>query len=73
MRMKLRLPGGTLKIKTGRSLRTAEMNREVPVVRLGFKHFLIWWPANLDHDKREGQSYEFRPVSDESAPPPNAN
>lgn len=42
MNLRFRLPGGLLKIKTARYLRTAEVHREVPV-RLG-RYFFIWWP-----------------------------
>jgi len=43
MNLRFRLPGGLLKIKTARYLRTAEVHREVPVFRMG-RCFLIWWP-----------------------------
>ncbi|MCC2690117.1 MAG: hypothetical protein K0S21_2920 [Rhizobiaceae bacterium] len=49
MAMRIRLPGGTLKFKSIRELRTRERDRLVPVLRLG-SLYIIWWPAHLaDH------------------------
>jgi hypothetical protein len=43
MALRIRLPGGTLKIKTYRELRVRERERRVPVRKLGSLYF-IWWP-----------------------------
>lgn len=49
MHWQIKLFGGTLKVKTGRYLRTAESNREVPVFRFG-RYFVIWWPNGKSLD-----------------------
>lgn len=43
MAIRIKLPGGTLKLKTYRELRTRERDRRVPVVKVGAIYF-IWWP-----------------------------
>lgn len=40
--LRIKLPRGTLKVKTYRELRTRERDRRVPVVKLG-KIYVIWW------------------------------
>lgn len=45
MHLRIRLIGGTLKIKTAKYLRTAEIYHKFPMVRIG-QHFVIWWPSN---------------------------
>ncbi|RST85180.1 hypothetical protein EJC49_17025 [Aquibium carbonis] len=42
MTMRMRLPGGTLKIKRYIELRHAERKREVPVIVVGGLYF-VWW------------------------------
>ncbi|MER8409623.1 hypothetical protein NKH16_34260 [Mesorhizobium sp. M1307] len=42
MTLRIRLPGGTLKIKTYRELRSSERDRRVPVLKMGSVYF-IWW------------------------------
>lgn len=42
MTMRMRLPGGTLKIKRYTELRHAERKREVPVIVVGGLYF-VWW------------------------------
>lgn len=42
MALRIRLPGGTLKMKTYRELRTRERDRRVPMVKVGSLYF-IWW------------------------------
>ena len=42
MAMRLRLLGGTLKIKRYPELRNAERRRDVPVVSVGGVYF-VWW------------------------------
>ncbi|MER8925770.1 hypothetical protein [Mesorhizobium sp. M0859] len=42
MTLRIRLPGGTLKIKTYRELRARERDRRVPVTKVG-SIYLIWW------------------------------
>ncbi len=57
MRIRVRMPGGTFKIKTWSKLRTHELERRVPVYRFGDLYF-IW---------------EKTPPVRPSAPPPRAN
>ena len=45
MTFRLRLPGGTLKIKSG-GLRKREQKREVPVWKFG-SYYVIWWPSSI--------------------------
>ena len=40
--LKLKLPGGKLKLKSYTLLRTAERTRKVPLLRLGRIYF-TWW------------------------------
>jgi hypothetical protein len=42
MTIRIKLPGGTLKVKTYRELRTQERDRHVPVMKMG-SVYLIWW------------------------------
>lgn len=42
MALRIKLPGGTLKVKTYRELRTRERDRRVPVFKMG-SIFFIWW------------------------------
>jgi hypothetical protein len=42
MAMRIKLPGGTLKVKTYRELRTRERERRVPVIKVG-AIYIIWW------------------------------
>ena len=52
MALRIRLPGGTLKFKSFRELRSRERDRVVPVFRLG-SLYIIWWPNSLgDQDGR---------------------
>ena len=46
MALRIRLPGGTLKFKSFRELRSRERDRVVPVFRLG-SLYIIWWPNSL--------------------------
>jgi hypothetical protein len=41
MAIRIRLPGGTLKMKTYRELRDRERDRRVPVIKIGAV-YLIW-------------------------------
>jgi hypothetical protein len=43
MTIKIRLPGGTLKIKKRAELRRREQKRDVPVWQIG-SYFIVWWP-----------------------------
>lgn len=43
MAFRLKLPGGTFKIKVYRELREAERAHKVPVLRMGRLYF-VWWP-----------------------------
>ncbi|MER8478450.1 hypothetical protein [Mesorhizobium sp. M1163] len=42
MTLRIRLPRGTLKVKTYRELRTREHDRRVPIMKVGSLYF-IWW------------------------------
>ncbi|MER8606598.1 hypothetical protein NKI54_15745 [Mesorhizobium sp. M0663] len=42
MALRIRLPGGTLKVKTYRELRVRERERRVPMVKIG-SMYVIWW------------------------------
>lgn len=44
--IRIRLPGGTLKIKKQDELRRREQKRQVPVWQIG-KYFFIWWPSDM--------------------------
>jgi hypothetical protein len=46
MTVRIRLPGGTLKIKKKDELRRREQKREVPVWRIGSR-YIIWWPSSM--------------------------
>jgi hypothetical protein len=43
MALRIRLPGGMLKVKVYRELRARERDRRVPVWKIGGLYF-IWWP-----------------------------
>lgn len=51
--IRIRLPGGTLKIKKKDELRRREQKRQVPVWRLG-DYFIIWWPSSIS-DRPSGR------------------
>ncbi|AZO00569.1 hypothetical protein EJ066_27520 [Mesorhizobium sp. M9A.F.Ca.ET.002.03.1.2] len=42
MAVRIRLPGGTLKVKIYRELRARERERRIPVVKIG-SVYLSWW------------------------------
>jgi hypothetical protein len=42
MALRIRMPGGTLKVKAYRELRGRERERRIPVMRLGSIYF-VWW------------------------------
>ena len=46
MTIKIRLPGGVLKVKQRHELRRREYKGDVPVWQLG-KYFVIWWPSTI--------------------------
>lgn len=52
MRISIRLPGGTLKIKSYRMLRSAERDRRLPHITLGGVNFIWWSNANLERYSR---------------------
>lgn len=52
MRYSVRLPGGTLKIKSLQMLRSAERDRLVPMMSLGSFRFIWWSNANLERQSR---------------------
>ena len=43
MAFRLKLPGGTFKIKVYRELREAERARKVLVLKIG-RFYFVWWP-----------------------------
>ncbi|WP_287253099.1 hypothetical protein [Mesorhizobium sp.] len=49
MAIRIKVPGGTLKIKTYRELRTRERDRRVPVRKIG-SMYLIWWSSKQKPD-----------------------
>ncbi|MER2535223.1 MAG: hypothetical protein ABTQ31_08660 [Rhizobiaceae bacterium] len=53
MTYRIRLPGGTLKVKRYRELRSVELRREVPVWRFG-PLYLIWWRGEHASRRRPG-------------------
>ncbi|WP_192364259.1 hypothetical protein [Mesorhizobium mediterraneum] len=51
MVVRIKLPGGTLKMKVYRELRGRERSRRIPVVKIGSVYF-TWWsnrPHPLNH------------------------
>lgn len=53
MRISIRLPGGVLKLKSYRMLRSRERDGYIPKMTIGSLH-LIWWSnANLERLSRE--------------------
>ena len=50
MHLRLRLPGGTLKIKTIAFLRSFERERQVPVRQVG-PFYLIWVPNGFQAER----------------------
>ncbi|MER8455864.1 hypothetical protein NKH24_06955 [Mesorhizobium sp. M1300] len=46
MTIRIKVPGGTLKVKTYRELRTRERERRLPMLRLG-SLYLIWLSNKL--------------------------
>jgi hypothetical protein len=46
MTFRLKLPGGTLKIKRKEDLRRREQQRQVPVWNLG-RYSIVWWPDSM--------------------------
>ena len=43
MKLRIKLPGGTFKIKTHRELRNRERNGVIPMKKFGPLYF-VWWP-----------------------------
>ncbi|ODT15252.1 MAG: hypothetical protein ABS57_13680 [Mesorhizobium sp. SCN 65-12] len=46
MTFRLKLPGGTLKVKKRDELRRREQKREVPVWQIG-NYYIVWWPSSV--------------------------
>lgn len=46
MTFRLKLPGGTLKVKKRGELRRREQKREVPVWQVG-NYYIVWWPNSV--------------------------
>ena len=57
MGVRIRLPGGTLKIKRYVELRGVERRREVPVLVIGFL-YIVWW--SWLSERRFGNNAERR-------------
>ncbi|MER8956449.1 hypothetical protein NKH80_26500 [Mesorhizobium sp. M0904] len=51
MAVRIRLPGGTLKMKTYRELRARERDRRVPVMKMGSLYFVWWSKRQEPHQK----------------------
>ncbi|MER8370156.1 hypothetical protein [Mesorhizobium sp. M1378] len=51
MAVRIRLPGGTLKMKTYRELRARERDRRVPVIKMGSVYFVWWSKSQEPHQK----------------------
>ncbi len=49
MALRIRLPGGTLKVKTYRELRDREPDRRVPVLKLGSTYII--WSSGKQHSR----------------------
>ncbi|PTE12121.1 hypothetical protein C9427_02150 [Mesorhizobium helmanticense] len=54
MALRIKLPKGTLKVKTYRELRTRERDRRVPVLKVG-SIYVIWWSnkQTLSKDRQQ--------------------
>jgi hypothetical protein len=50
MAVRIKLPGGTLKMKVYRELRVRERERRVPVMKMGSLYF-VWWSNSQHHNK----------------------
>ncbi|MER8460814.1 hypothetical protein NKH82_29090 [Mesorhizobium sp. M0915] len=50
MTVRIKLPGGTLKLKTYRELRTRERDRRVPVMKMGSLYF-VWSKSQSPQEK----------------------
>jgi hypothetical protein len=55
MTVKIRLPGGTPKLKQHHELQRREQKCDVPVWQVG-KYFIVWWPSTISDrpSKRHG-------------------
>jgi hypothetical protein len=58
MSTRIRLPGGTLKLKRYPELRGSERRREVPVVSIGGL-YLVWWSRSAMEAKAREGNREF--------------
>ncbi len=54
MALRIRLPGGTLKMKLYRELRDRERDRRVPVMKMGSVYF-IWWSNNQGTGREDSE------------------
>jgi hypothetical protein len=57
MALRIRLPGGTLKVKTYRELRDRERDRRVPVLKIGSLYF-VWASARHHSPKHHSQRHD---------------
>ncbi|MER8476331.1 hypothetical protein [Mesorhizobium sp. M1163] len=55
MAVRIRLPGGTLKMKTYRELRARERDRRVPVMKMGSLYF-VWWSKGQEPQEKPQDS-----------------
>jgi len=51
MTIRIRLPGGTLKIKRYPELRGSERTKQVPILSIGRVYF-IWWSRSATRTRR---------------------
>ena len=65
MTIRIRLPGGTLKIKNKDELRRREQKREVPVWQIG-NYFIIWWPSDMSDGPSSPKKQRTRPGNGQS-------
>lgn len=55
MAVRIKLPGGTLKMKTYRELRSREHDRRVPVVKIAAL-YLVWWSTKQKPDSNRPEA-----------------
>ncbi|MER8831069.1 hypothetical protein NKH73_31870 [Mesorhizobium sp. M0938] len=66
MAVRIRLPGGTLKMKVYRELRERERARRIPVLKMGSLYF-TWW-SNRRPPSNDQPSAPDNPARDAVAP-----
>lgn len=63
MATRIKLPGGTLKIKTYRELRARERDRRIPLWKIGSLYF-TWWSNRHQQRSDEGNEQAPAPLND---------